>query len=66
MNGQATPMPITGGAEGWGHLVYDRKSNYYQYMRTVMTMRMDMKQTGMGMSLIVDSDEARHCIVRSE
>jgi hypothetical protein len=66
IDGQSTPVPITGGAEGWGHLVYDRKGNYYQYMRTVMTMNMDMKQAGMGMTIAAHSDEARHCIVRPE
>lgn len=59
-------LPITGTAEGGGHMVYDRNVNYFTVTQLDMKMKMAINQGGNVMHLVVDVNQLIHCAISKE
>jgi len=64
--GAGTDIPLTGGGDGWGHMVYDRKNNYPTDMEMMLTMNIAVKQGEVNMKIVMQAGTSRHCTVRPE
>jgi hypothetical protein len=64
--GAAADIPVTGGGDGWGHMVYDRKNNYPKDLEMQMTMIVSVKQGEINMKIVMQTDVTRHCTISPE
>ena len=59
-------LPITGTAEGEGHMVYDRKASYFTGTQLYIKMTMVMNQGGNVMHVVVGVNQLIHCDISKE
>jgi hypothetical protein len=59
-------MPITGTAEGEGHMVYDRNVNFFTGAQLNMKMTVVINQGGNVMHVVVDVNQLMHCDISKE
>jgi hypothetical protein len=59
-------LPITGTAEGDGHIVYDRKANYFTGSQLNMKMIMVVNQAGNVMHVVIGVNQLAHCDISKE
>jgi hypothetical protein len=59
-------LPITGTAEGKGHMVYDRNANYFTGTQLDMKMTMAINQGGNVMHVVVGMNQLIHCDISKE
>lgn len=59
-------MPITGTAEGDGHMVYDRNANYFTGTQLNMKMIMAINQAGNVMHVVIGINQLAHCDISKE
>jgi hypothetical protein len=65
-DGAGTDIPLTGGGDGWGHMVYDRKNNYPKDVELEMTMNVSVKQGEVNMKIVMQAGTSRHCTISPE
>jgi hypothetical protein len=65
-DGAGTDIPLTGGGDGWGHMVYDRKNNYPKDVELQMTMNVSVKQGEVNMKIVMQAGTSRHCTISPE
>jgi hypothetical protein len=59
-------LPITGTADGQGHIVYDRNANYFTGTQLYMKMTMVINQGGNVMHVVVGINQLAHCDISKE
>jgi hypothetical protein len=59
-------VPITGTAEGVGHMIYNRKESYPTYTRLSLKMRIAVSQAGNVMHMEVGSKQLIQCVIVKE
>ena len=59
-------LPITGTAEGEGHMIYDRNDNYFTGTQMYMKMIMVVNQGGNVMHMVIGMNQLVHCDIRKE
>ena len=64
--GAGSDIPVTGGGDGWGHMVYDRKNNYPRDLEMKMTMNVAVKQGEVNMKIVMQTGTTRHCTISPE
>ena len=62
----AAELPITGAAEGEGHLVYDRKNNFPTDNQLNVLMAMVITQGGNSMRMDIHSNQLTHVVISKE
>jgi hypothetical protein len=65
-DGASSDIPLTGGGDGWGHMVYDRKNNYPKDVELQMTMNVSVKQGEVNMKIVMQAGTTRHCTISPE
>jgi hypothetical protein len=59
-------LPITGTAEGEGHIVYDRHADYFTVTQLDTKIMMAVNQGGNVMHVVIDVNQLIHCNINKE